>query len=231
VQTNVMGFGTGTPLAGEAQVGPTITIAADYRAQQPLTQRYMIEDAAVPKALVDAVRLALPLSAGIFVDFPAAQRVARDLLYSRTDGALNHSMVYLGIGHDSASGRIELDPFGNAKVVWPNVMNEPFVARLKAEMERHALVFGGRYVDYPRTSPIFGGALTTVHPLGGCPMAEQIDKGVVNADGQVFDGRAGGSAVYPNLRVVDGSIAPASIGVNPLLTIAALAERAAEHFA
>lgn len=232
VQTNVMGFGTSAPLPGEAQAGPTITIAADYRApQQPLSQRYLIEDAAVPKALVDAVRLALPLSAGIFIDFPAAQRVTRDLLYSRTDGALNHSMVYLGIGHDSAGGRIELDPFGNAKVVWPNVMNEPFVARLKAEMERHALVFGGRYVDYPRTSPIFGGALTTVHPLGGCPMAEQIDKGVVNADGQVFDGRAGGSAVYPNLRVVDGSIAPASIGVNPLLTIAALAERAAEHFA
>jgi cholesterol oxidase len=230
VQTNVMGFGTGTPLPGEAQVGPTITIAADYRAQQPLSQRYLIEDAAVPKALVDAVRLTLPLSAGIFVDFPAAQRVTRDLLYSRTDGALNHSMVYLGIGHDSASGRIELDPFGNAKVVWPNVMNEPFVARLKAEMERHALVFGGRYVDYPRTSPIFGGALTSVHPLGGCPMAEQIDRGVVNADGQVFDGRAGGSAVYSNLRVVDGSIAPASIGVNPLLTIAALAERAAERF-
>ncbi len=231
VQTNVMGFGTGTPLAGEAQVGPTITIAADYRAQQPLTQRYLIEDAAVPRALVDAVRLALPLSAGIFTDFPAAQRVARDLLYSRTDGALNHSMVYLGIGHDSASGRIQLDAWGNAQVVWPNVMQEPFVARLKAEMERHALVFGGRYVDYPRTSPIFGGALTSVHPLGGCPMGEQVDSGVVNADGQVFDARAGGAAVYSNLRVVDGSIAPASIGVNPLLTIAALAERAAEHFA
>ncbi|WP_374565514.1 GMC oxidoreductase [Ideonella sp.] len=231
VQTNVMGFGTGTPLAGEAQAGPTITIAADYRAQQPLAQRYLIEDAAVPRALVDAVRLALPLSAGIFTDFPAAQRVARDLLYSRTDGALNHSMVYLGIGHDSASGRIQLDAWGNAQVVWPNVMQEPFVARLKAEMERHALVFGGRYVDYPRTSPIFGGALTTVHPLGGCPMGEQVDSGVVNAEGQVFDARAGGAAVYSNLRVVDGSIAPASIGVNPLLTIAALAERAAEHFA
>jgi cholesterol oxidase len=231
VQTNVMGFGTGTPLSGEAQVGPTITIGADYRAQQPLAQRYLIEDAAVPRALVDAVRLALPLSAGIFTDFPAAQRVARDLLYSRTDGALNHSMVYLGIGHDSASGRIQLDPWGNAQVVWPNVMQEPFVARLKAEMERHALVFGGRYVDYPRTSPIFGGALTSVHPLGGCPMGEQVDSGVVNADGQVFDARAGGAAVYSNLRVVDGSIAPASIGVNPLLTIAALAERAAEHFA
>jgi len=231
VQTNVMGFGTSAPLSGEAQVGPTITIGADYRAQQPLAQRYLIEDAAVPRALVDAVRLALPLSAGIFTDFPAAQRVARDLLYSRTDGALNHSMVYLGIGHDSASGRIQLDAWGNAQVVWPNVMQEPFVARLKAEMERHALVFGGRYVDYPRTSPIFGGALTSVHPLGGCPMGEQGDGGVVNADGQVFDARVGGVAVYSNLRVVDGSIAPASIGVNPLLTIAALAERAAEHFA
>ncbi|HEY9022938.1 MAG TPA: GMC oxidoreductase, partial [Burkholderiaceae bacterium] len=218
------------PLAGEQRVGPTITAMADYRANPVLSQRYLVEDGAVPHALVDAARLAMPLASGPFGDFLASERLAKDLLSMRSDGALNHSMVYLGIGHDSASGRIQLDASGNAQVVWPGVAQEPFVARLRAEMSAHAQAFGGRYVDYPRTSPIFGGALTTVHPLGGCPMAERGEDGVVNADGQVFDARIGGAATLANLRVVDGAILPGSVGVNPLLTIAALAERAAERF-
>jgi len=230
VQTNSAGFGLNAPPAGVQRVGPTITGMADYRANPVLAQRYLIEDGAVPRALVDAARLAMPVAAGPFGDFLASERLAKDLLAMRSDGALDHSMVYLGIGHDSASGRIQLDPFGNAQVVWPNVMQEPFVARLRAEMNAHAQAFGGRYVDYPRTSPIFGGALTTVHPLGGCPMADRVEDGVVNADGQVWDGRAGGSVALPNLRVVDGAILPGSVGVNPLLTIAAIAERAAERF-
>ena len=230
VQTNSAGFGLNAPLAGQARVGPTITATADYRANPTLSQRYLIEDGAVPHALVDAARLAMPVAAGPFGDFLASERLAKDLLGLRSDGALNHSMVYLGIGHDSASGCIQLDAFGNAQVVWPGVMQEPFVARLRAEMNAHAQAFGGRYVDYPRTSPVFGGALTTVHPLGGCPMADRIEDGVVNADGQVWDGRASGSTALANLRVVDGAILPGSVGVNPLLTIAAIAERAAERF-
>ena len=230
IQTNSAGFGLNVPLAGEARVGPTITGMADYRANPSLSQRYLIEDGAVPRALVDAARLAMPVASGPFADFLAGERLAKDLLYLRTDGALNHSMVYLGIGHDSASGRIQLDASGNAQVVWPGVMQEPFVARLRAEMNAHAQAFGGRYVDYPRTSPIFGGALTTVHPLGGCPMSDRVEDGVVNADGQVWNASAGSTTPFANLRVVDGSTMPGSIGVNPLLTIAALAERAAERF-
>ncbi len=228
VQTNIMGFGTGTPPFGEQRAGPTITAVADYRsAAVAVDKRYLIEDAAIPGALVDALRIAMPLAAGATFDFAALQRIARDATSRRSDGALNHSMVYLGIGHDSASGKIELDSGGNARVAWPGLMQEPFVARVRAEMTAHAQAFGGKFADSPRTSPIFGGAMTTVHPLGGCPMADRIEDGVVNADGQVFNP---GGGVYTGLRVMDGAIAPASIGANPLLTIAALAERAAERY-
>lgn len=230
VQTNVMGFGAGAPPAGEQRVGPTITSVADYRASATVQERFLIEEAAFPSALVDALRLALPLAAGLMPNFPAVQRAARDVLGRRTDGALNHSMIYLGIGHDSAAGRVELDASGNARVVWPTLLQEPFVARMRAEMAQHAQNFGGKYIDSPRTSSIFGGALTTVHPLGGCPMAETVDAGVVDADGQVFDPNGGVRALYAGLHVWDGSIAPSSIGANPLLTIAALAERATDRF-
>ncbi|CUI05846.1 GMC family oxidoreductase N-terminal domain-containing protein [Massilia antarctica] len=231
VQTNIMGFGAAPAPFGLKRVGPTITAMADYRAAgTPVAQRYLIQDAAIPSSLVDALRLAMPLAAPGGGDVPALQRIARDIAKRGTDGALNHSMVYLGIGHDSASGKVELDASGNARVLWPGIANEPFGQRMRAEMALHAQAFGGRYADSPRSSPLFGGAMTTVHPLGGCPMADRVEDGVVDADGRVFNPRGAAQAVYPGLRVIDGAIAPSSLGANPLLTIAALAERAAERF-
>jgi cholesterol oxidase len=230
VQTNIMGFGTGTPPRDAPRVGPTITNSADYRNNAAVANRYLIEEGAIPSSLLDTLRLGLPLVAGTMPEFAATQRIARDVAARHSDGALNHSMLYLGIGHDSASGQVVLDAQGNAKVVWPNLMQEPFIARVRAEMQAHAQSYGGKFVDSPRSSPIFGGAMTTVHPLGGCPMGERADSGVVNADGQVFNPNGGAQALYAGLRVVDGAIAPTSLGVNPLLTIAALAERAAEHY-
>lgn len=59
---------------------------------------------------------------------------------------------------------------------------------------------------------------TTAHILGGCPMGRDESLGVVGLDCQVFN--------YPGLYVVDGSIVPANPGINPSLTITALAEYA-----
>jgi len=70
----------------------------------------------------------------------------------------------------------------------------------------------------------------TVHPLGGCRMADAASHGVVNHLGQVFRA-AQGNAVHEGLVVLDGSIVPGSLAINPLLTIAALAERACEQLA
>ena len=59
---------------------------------------------------------------------------------------------------------------------------------------------------------------TTAHILGGCPFGENSDEGVIGLDCQIHH--------YPGLYVVDGSIMPANPGVNPSLTITALAEYA-----
>jgi len=59
---------------------------------------------------------------------------------------------------------------------------------------------------------------TTAHLMGGVPFGRNDEEGVVDLDCQVFN--------YPGLYVVDGSIMPANPGVNPSLTITALAEYA-----
>ncbi len=59
---------------------------------------------------------------------------------------------------------------------------------------------------------------TTAHILGGAVIAPDAEEGVVDADQRVFG--------YENLLVCDGSAIPANVGVNPSLTITALAEHA-----
>ena len=58
----------------------------------------------------------------------------------------------------------------------------------------------------------------TAHIMGGVPIAKSAESGVVNESGEVFG--------YENLRVLDGSIIPGNLAVNPSLTILALSEYA-----
>jgi cholesterol oxidase len=61
----------------------------------------------------------------------------------------------------------------------------------------------------------------TAHILGGATIGHSPEDGVVDAHQRVFG--------YENLLVCDGSAVPANVGVNPSLTITALAEHAMSH--
>jgi cholesterol oxidase len=58
-------------------------------------------------------------------------------------------------------------------------------------------------------------------------MASDSQRGVVDHRGRVYDPSHGAGAIHRGLFVADGSIIPTAVGVNPLLTISALAERIA----
>ncbi|MCP3675164.1 MAG: GMC family oxidoreductase [Gammaproteobacteria bacterium] len=62
------------------------------------------------------------------------------------------------------------------------------------------------------------GTPVTAHIMSGVPIGTHIDNGVVDESGEVFG--------YQNLRVLDGSVIPGNLGVNPSLTITALSEYA-----
>ncbi|MFY1635974.1 GMC family oxidoreductase [Solwaraspora sp. WMMB335] len=66
------------------------------------------------------------------------------------------------------------------------------------------------------------GVPMTAHILGGAVIGATARDGVVDAYHRVFG--------CPGLHVVDGAAVPANLGVNPSLTIAALAERAMAHW-
>lgn len=74
-----------------------------------------------------------------------------------------------------------------------------------------------------KLKPIHFSEIFAFHPLGSCRMAAAKKQGVVDESGRLFD--------VENLYIADGSIVPTSLGVNPQITIMALATRIAEGIA
>jgi cholesterol oxidase len=88
----------------------------------------------------------------------------------------------------------------------------PVANRLTRE---YAAVSGGTPMSILLES--IGGRSSTAHVLCGCPMGLSAPEGVIDTRHEVHG--------HPGLFVVDGSSIPGNIGVNPGLTIAAMAER------
>ncbi|KAF5940567.1 hypothetical protein HYC85_021734 [Camellia sinensis] len=69
---------------------------------------------------------------------------------------------------------------------------------------------------------------TSVHLLGGCNASSDPSQGVCNPSGQVFDTKSHNS-VHPGLYVCDASLIPCSLGINPCLSIATVAEHVSRN--
>jgi len=90
------------------------------------------------------------------------------------------------------------------------------IPQANAFAERAAAQLGG--IPITSSSEILFDLPMTAHCIGGCVMGTDASCGVIDSQHRVFG--------YSNLYVVDGSAVGANLGVNPSLTITALAERA-----
>jgi cholesterol oxidase len=106
-----------------------------------------------------------------------------------------------------SGGKMKIDNRGNRKV-------PAFIPVGQEVMERYARKVTG--VAQNILLEVFFDRPTTAHILGGCPMSEDSGSGVVGKDLKVHG--------YPNFYITDGSVIQGNIGVNPSLTITAMAE-------
>jgi cholesterol oxidase len=226
-----VGFGTLSP-EGREPVGPCITGKIDLRGQPRLDEGLVLEEGAIPGALGPLLAPASQFVAhsigqdtdrGLADEAREFGREVESLVRGPYHGAVHNTQTYLVMGHDDAGGRMYLDE-DRLRIAWPGVGQQPIFQQVKQRLTAAAAALGGTFVPNPTWTEKLGHNLATVHPLGGCVMAESAAQGVVNHKGQVFAGSAG-TGVYEDLYVSDGAIIPRPLGVNPLLTISALAER------
>ena len=225
-----IGFGARPP-EGQAPVGPCISGLIDLRLQPDLESGMVIEEGSIPGALAAFLPAALSAGAKLAEQSGSVadnvERKARELasfVRGAYHGAVRRSQTYLVMTYDDGEGRIVLDEHDQARIDWPSVGRQPIFQQVDQRLREATHALGGIYVPNPLWSELMNHSLTSVHPLGGCVMAEDAAHGVVNHKGQVFAGRAG-TEVYDTLYVCDGAVVPRPLGVNPLLTISALAER------
>jgi cholesterol oxidase len=121
--------------------------------------------------------------------------------------------LLLGMGRDRNDGEVHLNEDGEPIIKWKMDASQLHYDRVRREMRTISERLNGTFMDNPLTHL---DKIIAVHPIGGCAMADSIAEGVVDARGEVFN--------YPGLHVMDASVMPTSLGPNPSLTIAAVAE-------
>jgi cholesterol oxidase len=231
----INGIGWGPHQSGEIPpVGPTICGLIDHRDTPGVRDGFVIEEGSlagpVGIAMMGVLGIATPAE-GVKMPEPpsparsldAAARILESLLRGPYHGAMNHTQTYLVMAHDDEGGQILVEQ-GRPRIRWPDAGQQPIYSTIEKTLEAATVALGGEYLRDPISAKLLGDRLVTVHPLGGCGMADAAENGVVDQAGRVYSATAG-SAVHDGLYVMDGAVMPISLGVNPLLTISALAER------
>ncbi len=147
----------------------------------------------------------IPLSAPvkwfkiIFVD-DFAKRTSVLLFMQNLDSTLKFTLGLFGMGSKVSSGKPP----------------SAFIAEAHNIANKHAKLTNSKSVVM--LTETLTGIPSTAHILGGAVMGKDATEGVIDKDNKVFG--------YKNMYVIDGSMISANPGVNPSLSITAIAERA-----
>lgn len=235
-EINGVGFGAQKPSA-IGPVGPCITGVVDLRNTPDVNDGFVIEEGSAPGAISAILPSSLAIAAkgGVDTDeglrdwLAEKGREALSFVLGAYRGAVRNTQTYLVMAHDGSDGRLELRD-DRLRIRWPGVGEKPIFKTVNDALLEVTKPLGGTFVPNPLWNELFDHKMITVHPLGGCPMGATAESGAVDDRGRAFAGSSG-TAVHEGLYVADGSILPRSVGVNPLLTISAVAERTLELLA
>src|SRR5262249_48981881 len=160
---------------------------------------------------------------------------------------IRHAATYIVLTRDSGEGRISLDRQGDPLIhYWPNELDRQHLVRGMQEAARIAVAGGatavltthiprlaleGEFGEQRRQSfldeiarrglAVNRQALGTAHQMGTCRLGMDSKRSVADPYGEVYGTRG--------LFIGDASAFPSASGVNPMLTIMALAHRTARH--
>lgn len=236
--TDINGVGAGSSDRYKSRpVGPCITGIIDAREKERLDDGMIIEDAAIPGAIAPLLSGAMAVLDTTIGDKFRSEKTFKyrvkqwirkwdSILRGAYHGAIRNTQTFLVMSTDSSKGMMSLEN-DRLQLKFPGVGSEHIYSLVDAKLKKATEHSKGDYVRNPVWSKAMGKDLTTVHPLGGCAMGEDYENGVVNHKGQVYSP----DGIHEGLYIMDGSILPRAVGVNPLITISALAERACEIMA
>ena len=218
--------------------GPVITRLTDFNLQTPPSDgqaSFLLEDAGYPAFAAWYLEGLRPLFSISFVfrKLRGLEKVAWSHLFRASlrgsivdylrgflQGDLSYrSSVLLFMGLDAGDGEITLRK-GALSVNWPQARSmKLYQAMLDCAQRFTRFVKAPSYIQQPNWYwPLRDNI--TVHPLGGCALADSATQGVVDS----AEGRRGQVFGYQGLYVADGALLPGPVGANPSATIAALAE-------
>ena len=225
---NGVGSGARAP-SREHPPGPCITAVIDDRGNPNPLDDVIIEDACIPGALAPLVpAMMVPQVLPRWITRRGGPvGFVRQALAWGFRGWMHRLQTFLLMGADDDEGRVVLDgdgEHGTARIEWPGCGTRRFFERANRRLDRAATASGGHYLRSPIYDRLLRHRVITVHPLGGCVMGDSAEGGVVDERSRVFAGTVG-TDTHSGLYVSDGSVVPLPLGVNPLLTISALAER------
>ncbi|MCC6943682.1 MAG: GMC family oxidoreductase [Thermomicrobiales bacterium] len=236
-----LGRGDKRPRRLDNSYGPVITSAIRVEAGKDRQGRrlyHYVEDSGYPDFAHWMLEILNPLYlAKRFTQFAGPWvrlrfRLSRDSDISEEisriigDGTTSSTMMpLLGMGTDTPDGKMKLDG-DRLALDWSWKSSRDHFKAIERTGAAIANVLNARFTKNPlgRLSRV-----VTVHPLGGCPMdyyettggRKTLVKGVVDTNGEVHG--------YKNFYIADGSVLPGPVGPNPSLTIAACANRFADH--
>jgi cholesterol oxidase len=178
-----------------------------------------------------------------FINALLRNQRARQEQFASEDEWTNNMMCIAAMGREQSVGRVRLGSARRdttlrlARTDGKAFHEDPIYTQIRSSLDRLAGALSdnpdSRFIN-PFLSDTAGAlgarSISLSHPLGGCRSATSPQDGVVDEYGRVFDTSKAGHArpFYDGLYITDAARIPTALGVNPSLTISALALRSAD---